>query len=1109
MKKLALILAICLAVSMLPTAFAEDLISELVEPAPGEAVGDTGVPGLVAEGDADDWTVSDGAADDGEVLAAPEEQAVAAAEGDPLAAGTTEARPTAGTEATAETQPTAEAQQAADGTEQPAEPAPAPTPHVDSNGPQLASNEITLGVGEAFALAPALPDGRVEGLACASADAAVATVAEDGTVTAVAPGEAVVTVTAGDGSYAECFVHVKNAPDTVAFASKTFALGKGETTDALKVLVGSVEGEFAGAYKLTSSNAKIVRVEADGSLKGVKTGKATVTVTTYNGLTAKCKVTVAKAPSKVTAGVDKKTLGVGETGRAGFKLPKGTASQPHFASENEQVATVDPVTGEVLGVSPGKAKIVVSAFNGKKSRVTVTVAPAPQALSFDGEEIRLGVGMKLPASAQLDEGAAGEISYAVADSAVATCKSGTLKGVAKGETELVATTYNGLTASCKLVVVAAPKKVTLPYKTLSVGVKQKFQLEPSVGGSASTYTYSSSNKKYVTVSKDGVVKGVKTGSATVTIKTYNKKTFKLKVTVVKAPSKVTLKPTTLDLGVEEKAVIGYSFPKKTMGSVTFSSGDEAVATVDALTGEVTGVAPGQAVITAKTHNGKKAKCTVNVYGKPEWIEAAEGFMELSAGMTKALTFTLSPGSRSPLRFTSSNEQVATVNDDGELVGVGGGEALITVETNAEGVTCQISVRVWPAPTAISLPQATMDMNVGDTAKLEPAVDEGAVTQFTYSTSDEDVVSVSEDGTLLAESKGSATVTVKTHNGLKAKVKVTVSDPWYPEKVKLTNAPDIMKSGETLQLEWTVEPENAVADLEWSTTDKSVGYVDADGVLHTDSFGYAVISATSKRNSDIEIKFTLAVETDSVVLAIPARTTGVDGIAANLAMIDAIRVSAVNQIKSMEKGKVISEKDAKKRTSMVNNAFKDYAFPWKTPALQKYWKAENSENGAKDFKPDRVYYGIPYISGAGSNRQYNAAKAVSENRFTDSGEGYYLLNQDNLLKGKYCGNDCSCFVDAAIWGTSSSHSADRTAEIAVSSAYKTISSFKSMRTGDLICKGYAHVVMFLYYANADKTKIMIIENGGSEAGTNTVHCIVMDTSYYTSRGYKVRRLASLG
>ena len=117
MKKLALILAICLAVSMLPTAFAEDLISELVEPAPGEAVGDTGVPGLVAEGDADDWTVSDGAADDGEVLAAPEEQAVAAAEGDPLAAGTTEAQPTAGTEPTTGTEPTAEAQQAADGTE--------------------------------------------------------------------------------------------------------------------------------------------------------------------------------------------------------------------------------------------------------------------------------------------------------------------------------------------------------------------------------------------------------------------------------------------------------------------------------------------------------------------------------------------------------------------------------------------------------------------------------------------------------------------------------------------------------------------------------------------------------------------------------------------------------------------------------------------------------------------------------------------------------------------------------------------------------------------------------------------------------------------------------
>jgi hypothetical protein len=52
-------------------------------------------------------------------------------------------------------------------------------------------------------------------------------------------------------------------------------------------------------------------------------------------------------------------------------------------------------------------------------------------------------------------------------------------------------------------------------------------------------------------------------------------------------------------------------------------------------------------------------------------------------------------------------------------------------------------------------------------------------------------------------------------------------------------------------------------------------------------------------------------------------------------------------------------------------------------------------------------------------------------------------------------------------------------------------------------------MFLYWASEDKSRMMIIENGGIEPGTNTVHCIVMDTAYYIAGGYSVRRLASLG
>ena len=981
-------------------------------------------------------------------------------------------------------------------------------PHTDPLGPKLTANEVALGVAEQFDLAPGLPAGVEGAITLTSSDPAVATVTAEGVVTAVAVGEAVVTATVDGGAYAECFVHVKKAPDKLSFNVKALSIGKGESTGALTVNVGSAEGEFAGSYTLTSSNAKIVRVDANGALKGLKLGKATVKATSYNGKTASCKVTVVKAPSKVTAAADKKTLGVGEAGQASFTLPKGTASQITFTSDDSDIVAVDPLTGAMKGVAVGKTRVYARAFNGKKGYVTVAVAPAPQTLSFDGD-VKLGVGMELAAQASLDKGAAGEITYAIENKSVATLKSGKLKGVAQGETVLTAKTYNGLMAQCAVKVSAAPASVKLPYKTLNLGVKQALLLEPDVGESASTYTFSTSNKKIVTVDSNGMIKGVKKGSATITVKTYNKKQFKLKVNVLKAPGSLTLSPGSMELGVDETATFTAKLPKDTAGSVTYASSDPSIAAVDANTGAVTGVAPGQAVVTATTHNGKKTAATVIVYSRPEWITLSDSLIELAAEQTYAIGVELSPGSRSPLRFTSKNAAVASVSQEGVVTGVGAGQTSITVSTNAPGVSAEVYVTVKPAPSSVKLETTELTLNVGETAQMTPVIPEGSVTDYTYATSDEAVATVSQDGKVVATGRGSAKLTVETHNGKKATLKLTVLDPWFPDEVKLLNAPDYMKAGETLQLLWATVPEDAVADLAWESSDKSVATVSETGELRAVSHGYATIRAASRRNTAITLEFTLGVETDDVTLVIPARITNTAGIAKNLEKIDALRASAIKQIDLLQKGGVITAADATKRRSMVNNAFKDYAFPWITLNKQKYWKAENSEGGVKDFKTGQVYYGMPYISGATKNRAYNVAKALKENRYYDSGEGYYILNQNNLLNGKYVGNDCSCFVDAAIWGTGSSHSADRTADIAVSSAYKTVKDYKNLRTGDLICKGAAHVVMFLYYVDAAKTKMMIIENGGIEPGTNTVHCMVMNTKWYTSRGYAVRRLKTLG
>ncbi|MBR6766895.1 MAG: Ig-like domain-containing protein [Clostridia bacterium] len=382
--------------------------------------------------------------------------------------------------------------------------------------------------------------------------------------------------------------------------------------------------------------------------------------------------------------------------------------------------------------------------------------------------------------------------------------------------------------------------------------------------------------------------------------------------------------------------------------------------------------------------------------------------------------------------------------------------------------------------------------------------------MTYKNSNASVAGVSEDGTVTALMRGETTITVTTHNGLKAAAKIKVYDPEYPEALNLTNPPGVMwAGGKGYQLEYTIEPAAAKTDVKWTSSKPEVATVDKNGKIMPLSFGYTTISGVSAKNSKAVIKFTLGVQDENRILVIPERTTQEDGISANLKKIEAIRKSAIAQVDALRAKGTIKTKDANKRKDMINNIFRDYAFPWKTTSLQKYWRKANSENGAKDFKTDRVYYGMPYISGSGTNRTYSASKALSEKRYTDSGNGYYLLNRKKLLNGKYVGSDCSGLVNAAIWGHSSSHIDDRTVEIAQSKAYKTIKGFDKLRPGDLICLEYRHVVMFLYYADNDKSKIMIIENGGAEAGTNTVHCAVHNVSYYKKEGYKVRRLASLG
>lgn len=155
----------------------------------------------------------------------------------------------------------------------------------------------------------------------------------------------------------------------VKLSTGKLALGVKEKV-TLKVLSAPAGASEKITWK--SSNKAVVTV-TDGKIKGRKPGKAVITVTTAGGKSADCKVTVKKAPKKITLKTRTKTLKKGKTFRIKVKFPSGSCSYKlTYTSNKKKVAEVSP-DGKVTAKKKGKAVITVRTFNNKKAKLTVRV----------------------------------------------------------------------------------------------------------------------------------------------------------------------------------------------------------------------------------------------------------------------------------------------------------------------------------------------------------------------------------------------------------------------------------------------------------------------------------------------------------------------------------------------------------------------------------------------------------------------------------------------------------------------------------------------------------------------------------------------------------------
>lgn len=222
-----------------------------------------------------------------------------------------------------------------------------------------------------------------------SSNTAVATVDQNGNVSAIAAGTTSITVTTTDGNKtASCAVTV-TAPaapidvNSISLKSATtISIGASET---LTVTYDPVDANTNKALTWSSSNTSIATVDANGKVTGVAAGTATITATTANNKTASCTVTVqAVAVTGVTLSKTSVSLQIGgtETLTAIIAPAEATNKNVTWESSNTAVATVN--NGQVKGIAAGSATITVKTVDGEKTATcSVTVTAAPPVPSTD------------------------------------------------------------------------------------------------------------------------------------------------------------------------------------------------------------------------------------------------------------------------------------------------------------------------------------------------------------------------------------------------------------------------------------------------------------------------------------------------------------------------------------------------------------------------------------------------------------------------------------------------------------------------------------------------------------------------------------------------------
>lgn len=662
-----------------------------------------------------------------------------------------------------------------------------------------------------------VPTADVKGFTWSSDNTDVAVVA-NGTVKAVNPGLAMVTVTAPDGSSVSFIVSVSAG----SFDQTTL------TADNLKQIVLQLN-------VTDKETAALPEIKSDGGVvtwKVLDTDIARIAGNKVEGLKAGHTVAVATAPDGSSVGVSVKVLAepvvtVKLNGQEEISLKMGQ-DETHDLTKELTVDLIGGLTAPGLG---GSAPAVGT--NSLLSQLTWTCSDESVVKVYSGVAVAQSAGVAV-VTATAPDGSMAVFTITVDAEDISSVQ---LKA---GESNIVNLILDGSDAES--------------YKDLAKLVEDA----SPVGADPATFNWVSADQTIATVSH-GVVRAQAVGNTTVTVTAPDGS----KVVFIVAVSAGGFKPgyeadweAILQVGVADKMSKKLPTVEATAGKVTWSCADESIAKI---TGDsVTAVAPGITYVLAKAPNGSELAFKVTVYASPA-ISFDKDSVSVPTGEVVQANVTVDPEDAAVKYEVKLDGNPAAAGTDYTLsvngkkisfVPLAAGRFVITAtaEVNSETATAQLVVTAQQEVTKVAFTEGQRNLFVGDTDDLLSLIqwNDGLSTPYdtslTWSTGNASVATVDDTGVVTATGVGRTYVYAKASNGLRAKILVIVDAK--VEGVTLSQENYELWVNEIAFIKATPNPANAkYTKVEYTSDDDTIATVSTDGRIVAKKGGTTYITAT--------------------------------------------------------------------------------------------------------------------------------------------------------------------------------------------------------------------------------------------------------------------------